>query len=283
MKKTSKFQKQGGKFKPSKKVIALACVAGVLLLLLLSMVAILTLMDEEPEVTEPTETTEATRETTEATSETTEETTEEVTEETEPQMLAHMAELYAENPDIYGWITIEGTKIDYPIMYTPNENMKYLYKDFEEKYDPAGLPFIDNTCSVDPESTNLIIHGHNMNSGTGFAALHGYAEQEFYEEHPTVTITTLYEERTYEVVAAFYDRIYHYTEECFKFYRFVDAHTEAEFIEAAAYYRANNLLDTGIELKYGDQLITLATCSHHTKDGRFVVIVRLVTEEEPAA
>ena len=168
-------------------------------------------------------------------------------------------------------------------MYTPDENMKYLYKDFEGKYNSAGLPFIDNTCSVDPESTNLILHGHNMNSGAGFAAILGYKDQEFYEEHPVIKLTTLYEERTYEVVAAFYDRLYHYTEECFKFYRFVDAHTEAEFIEAAAYYRAKNLIDTGIELEYGDQLITLATCSKHEKDGRFVVIARLVTEESESA
>ena len=96
-------------------------------------------------------------------------------------------------------------------------------------------------------------------------------------------MTTLYEERTYEVVAAFYDRIYEDGHEGFLYYRFINAYTEEDFIEAAAYYRAHSEIDTGIELNYGDKLITLSTCSHHTTDGRFVVIARLVedTPETP--
>ena len=279
MKKTSKYQKKTT-FKPSKKVIVLSCVAGLLLALLIGMLVVLSLREEPPVESQPT--TETTAPTTTPVAENTdptEESTETIPEETGPVMLDHMAKLYAENPDIFAWITIEGTKVDYPLMYTPNENMKYLYKDFQGKYDPTGLPFIDNTCSVDPESTNIIIHGHNMNSGAGFSALLNYEDQKFYEEHPVIILTTLYEERTYEIVAAFFDRLYHYTEECFKFYRFVDAHSEEEFNVAAEYYRANNLLDTGVEIAYGDQLITLATCSKHEKDGRFVVVARLVTDD----
>ena len=285
MKKQSKFQKPAAKFKPSKKVIVLASIAGALVLVIAGMLIALSMGNEQPVETLPTEdTTPTTEVTTEATEDTTEASTEESTAETEPVMLAHMAELYAKNPDIFGWITIEGTKVDYPLMYTPYESMKYLYANFEGKFQAAGLPFIDGACSVDPESDNLIIHGHNMKSGAAFAAILGYAEQDFYEKHPVVHITTLYEERTYEVVAAFYDRIYQPGESGFIYYQFINAHTEADFIEAAAYYRANNLLDTGIELEYGDKLITLATCSHHMQDGRFVVIARLVTDDtEPGA
>ena len=118
-----------------------------------------------------------------------------------------------------------------------------------------------------------------MKSGAAFAAIMNYEKQEFYEEHPTISLTTLYEERTYEIVAAFHDRIRDEGDEGFIYYQFIEATSEAEFIEAAAYYRALNLINTGIELEYGDHIITLATCSHRGEDGRFVVIARLVTEE----
>ena len=281
MNKRSNSRKSGGKFKPSKKVIVLACIAGALLVVLLSMLAILFLRNDEPEVTEPTETTAPTTETTEPTTETTEETTE-TTEPTEPQMLEHMAELYAQNPDIVGWITFEGTDLDYPIMYTPDDEEKYLYKNFKQEYSFNGLPFVDKDCSIDPESDNVIIYGHNMTTtGMAFNAIMNYVDQEYYEEHPTFSYTTLYEERTYEVVAAFYDRVYYKSEDCFKFYNFVDAETEHDFLEAIAYYRANSCVDTGIEPEYGDQLMTLVTCSHHVQYGRFVLIGRLVTEDAP--
>lgn len=267
------------KFKPNKKVIILSCVAVVLLALLVGMLVILSRQEEPVVETQPTETTAPT---TEPSSETTEPTTEEPTTEappTEPGMLEHMAKLYQENPDIVGWIKIEGTKVDYPLMYTPDEYMKYLYMDFKGQFSPVGLPFIDVACSLEPESTNLLIHGHNMKSGAAFAAIMNYEKQEFYEEHPTISLTTLYEERTYEIVAAFHDRIRDEGDEGFIYYQFIEATSEAEFIEAAAYYRAHNLINTGIELEYGDHIITLATCSHRGEDGRFVVIARLVTEE----
>ena len=116
-------------------------------------------------------------------------------------------------------------------------------------------------------------------NGGGFNVITKYITQEFYEAHPTITVTTLYEERTYEIVAAFYDRIRGDEEEGFRFNRFVNAYTEEDFTEAVAYYRAHSEIDSGIELEYGDKLITLATCSYHTNDGRFVLIARLVTDD----
>lgn len=275
MKKKPKFQKPS-KFKLNKKVVILGCVAAVILILLIVMLVMLGMSEEEPEETLPTETTQAT--TTVETEETTEETQTE-TVETDPGMLEDMAALYQQNPDIAAWITIEGTKLDYPVMYTPDDEEKYIYKDFEEKYHFAGLPFIDKDCSIDPESDNIVIYGHNMNDGSAFNTLMSYVGQKFWEEHPTISYKTLYEERTYEIVAAFYDRIYYKSEDCFKFYEFIDAETEEEYNEAIEYYKKTARYDTGVTAEYGDHLITLVTCSYHVDYGRFVVVAREVVEE----
>lgn len=201
--------------------------------------------------------------------------TEEVTQgETEPQIIAHMAEKQAHNPDFAAWIKIDGTIVDYPVMYTPDDREKYLHRDFDERYSFSGLPFFDSNCKLEPESDNLIIYGHNMGNGTMFRTLMSYTDQEFWKEHSQVQFTTLYEERTYDIVAVFYDRVYYKYEDVFKFYQFIDAETEEDFNEAVTYYKEHSLYDTGITPEYGDRLLTLVTCAYHEPNGRFVVIAR---------
>ena len=192
----------------------------------------------------------------------------------EEKMLEDMALLCEENPDIFGWLTIDGTKIDYPVMYTPKEPEKYLHLNFEEEYSLGGLPFIDAGCSITPESDNLLIYGHNMQIGTMFHSLLNYEMKNFWESHPIISLKTLYEEREYEVVSAFYDRVYYTYEDCFKFYQFIDAEDQQDFDEAIAIFKEKSLYDTGISASYGDHLITLITCAYHVDNGRFVVVAR---------
>lgn len=197
-------------------------------------------------------------------------------ETTEPQILSSMEQLYQENPDIAGWVKIDGTNIDYAVMYTPSEPEKYLHLNFSEQYSFAGLPFIDANCSVSPESDNLLIYGHNMNNGTMFRDLMRYDVKTFWEQHKTIRFSTLYEERDYEIVAAFYDRVYAPEEDCFKFYHFIDAADKEEFDTAIAYFKEKSLYDTGVTAEYGDSLISLVTCAYHVSDGRFVVVAKKV-------
>lgn len=255
---------QAAKGSNRKKIIVIVCIALALLLLLLSLWFFLG-KDEEPAPTEP------------STEETTEEPTEPPTEGvTEPQMLPHMKELYDQNPDIVGWLTIEDTVVDYPVMYTPDDGEKYIHLTFEGTYSFAGELFIEDDCSMDPESDNLIIYGHNMKDGSMFRTILSYRKADFWEEHKTMTFTTLYEERTYEVVAAFYDRVYYKHENVFKFYQFIDAEDEEDYAEAVAYYKKKALVDTGVTPEFGDRLLTLVTCTSYGDDGRFVVIAREV-------
>lgn len=195
-------------------------------------------------------------------------------ENTEPQILPHMAELLAQNPDFAYWVEIEGTVLDYPVMYTPTDREKYLHKGFDQKYSFSGMPFLDSNCMIDPESDNLIIYGHNMGNGTMFRTLMSYTDEAFFQEHPQVKFTTMYEERTYDILAVFYDRVYYKYEDVFKFYKFIDAEDEADYNEAISYYKEHSIYDTGVTAEYGDRLLTLVTCAYHEENGRFVVVAR---------
>lgn len=276
-KRVSKPAAGGGK-KPSKLVIILCSCALVLLILIIVMLLLLPKNKPEENTPENTTTAPTTEPTTAVTTAPTEETTE-PTVETQPVMLENMAALYEENPDVVGWVKIEGTKLDYPVMYTPDDEEKYIRADFKGKFSVAGLPFIDADCSVEPQSDNLIIYGHNMNNGTAFRAMMGYDTIDFWRKHPTFTYSTLYEEKTYEVLAAFYDRVYLKSENLFKFYQFVDAEDEADFDAAVQQFKKKSLYDTGVTAEYGDHLITLVTCAYHVDNGRFVVVGREVTAD----
>ena len=192
----------------------------------------------------------------------------------EAKILPHLAEMYAQNPDLAGWIKIEDSVVDYPVMYTPENGEKYIYADFKGKFNVAGLPFIEDDCCMDPESDNLIIYGHNMRNGSMFASLIKYQKETYWKEHPTILFSTLHEEREYEIVSAFYDKVYYQHETCFKFYQFIDARDESHFNEAMDYYYEHALYDTGVTAEYGDRLITLVTCAYHIENGRFVVVAR---------
>lgn len=195
------------------------------------------------------------------------------TEQTQPpEILPQYAELADQNPEMVGWIRIADTTLDYPVMHTPEDPQKYLHLSFEEEYSYPGLPFIDANCTMD--SDNLLIYGHNMPNGTMFRSLMKYQEKNYWQAHPTIRFDTLYEEQEYEVLAAFYDRVYYKTEDVFKFYQFIDAEDEQDFDNAIAQFQSKALYDTGVTATYGDKLITLVTCAYHTDNGRFVVVAK---------
>lgn len=192
--------------------------------------------------------------------------------ETQPTVLPQYAEAYAQNQEMVGWVRLDGTKLDYPVMHTPHDPEKYLHVDFEQKNSYPGTPFLDAKCTMD--SQNLLIYGHNMPNGTMFRSLFKYEQSNYCKEHPVIVFDTLYEQQEFEVLAAFYDRVYYKTEDVFKFYQFLDPETEEEFNAGIAQFKEKALYDTGVTAEYGDQLITLVTCAYHTDNGRFVVVAR---------
>lgn len=195
-----------------------------------------------------------------------------IPETTAPEILEQYRQLYEENPDLFGWITIPGSQIDYPVMRTPDEPEKYLHANFQGEYSFAGTPFLEDACTL--ESDNIIIYAHNMLDGSMFRGLFRYEQSNYWRDNPIIQFNTLYEEGEYEILAAFYDRVYYKTEDCFKFYQFIDAENEEDFNEAIGQFKSKALYDTGVTAQYGDKLITLVTCSYHVDNGRFVVVAR---------
>lgn len=185
-------------------------------------------------------------------------------------------ELKEQNPDFFGWISIKGTKINYPVMYTPDRPEYYLHRAFDKSNSQSGVPFLDGRCFA--ECGNYLIYGHHMNNGTMFAQLLSYGDEEFWKEHPTIQFDTLDGSGNYSVLAAFYSEIYPDEEDGFRYYRYTDLREEEEFEAYINQVKEAALYDTGIQAEYGDVLLTLSTCSYHVDDGRFVVMACQDTE-----
>ena len=107
-------------------------------------------------------------------------------EETKPTR--NIAPVLEQNADCIGWIFIDGTNINYPVMHTPDNPQKYLRLSFEKKYSQSGVPFLDGRCSL--QDGNLIIYGHNMKNGTMFSDLKKYLDTAYREAHKTVEFQT---------------------------------------------------------------------------------------------
>lgn len=140
--------------------------------------------------------------------------TEPSAEPTEQSVAEHNIQaLIAENADCIGWLSIDGTSISYPVMYTPSEPQKYLRRSFYGQYSQSGVPFLDGRCST--VGGNLIIYGHNMKNGTMFSDLKRYVDRDFLNAHRTVKFETADGVQTFIVTEAlktntsdgWYDRI----------------------------------------------------------------------------
>ncbi len=102
------------------------------------------------------------------------------------------------NSECVGWVYIEGTKVNYPVMYSPNDPEKYLKRNFNNKYSGSGVPFIDVRCGLN--STNIIIYGHNMKNLTMFGGLRKYLNKDYLKDHPVIEFETLDSLNYYKIV-----------------------------------------------------------------------------------
>ncbi|MCL2052753.1 MAG: class B sortase [Lachnospiraceae bacterium] len=192
-----------------------------------------------------------------------------------PDILEKYQTLYNRNKRLIGWLKIDGTNIDFPVMQTVN-NEYYLDRNFSQEYDKNGSIFMDFQCLVFPRSDNLIIYGHNMKSGQMFGQLSKYEKKSHFEKHPIIKFDTIYEEGTYEIMFVFRSKVYNEDEIVFKYYQFIDAWSADEFYSNMREMAALSYYDTGVTATYGDQLLTLSTCDQSQNDMRFVVVARRV-------
>jgi len=192
------------------------------------------------------------------------------------RLLREYAPIFQLNPDMVGWIKIPNTKINYPVVQTPDSPNYYLKRDFYQKSSRHGTVYANEKNNLFSPSDNVTLYGHNMSDGSMFAALHGYNKESFYKENPYITFDTIYEHHTYQIFAVFYTT--DIVGQGFAYHTFIDGNTIsfAEFVDEC---KALSLYNTGVEVSYGDKLLTLSTCDKNYADdhGRFVVVAKRIS------
>ena len=263
-------------------------------------------------------------------------------EEPKPDPLPKYRELLEINPYIAGWLKVDDSVIDDPVVYTPLSQNYFLHRDIDGSEASKGTLFI--AINWQDNYHNTLIYGHNMKDGTGFGSLAKFADESYGKSHHTLHFDTLYEERDYELFAAFYSQIDEeeleteedreqadaaieadgvarkeeerraeaeesglepeeiepvepaeltladlnlyfdmgdvdiYRQEKdedngrFRYYYYTDLSDKDDFDYYVQNVKERAIYDTGIEAEWGDDLITLSTCSYQVKNGRFVVV-----------
>lgn len=197
----------------------------------------------------------------------------------EELLLNHYAQLKQQNGDFAGWIRIDGTPLDYPVVHTPDDPEYYLRRAFDGSYSISGTPFVGENCDVN--STNVMIYGHRMNNDTMFTTLLDYAKKDYWQQHPQICFDTVDQLRVYDIIAAFYiDIPFADDPDAFHWYNYsgnIEGDLYNEYIQKVmehAYY------DTGVQVNTGDKLLTLTTCAYNDEEQRFVVVAKYNPDAE---
>jgi len=196
------------------------------------------------------------------------------TEPTEPTMIPGYESIYNMNADTVGWIRIDDTKINYPVMHTPDNRDYYLKRNFDRVSSDWGAIYIREECDINKPSDNITIYGHTMKDGSMFAALHNYLEKDYWQDHKLIYFDTLYEYHVYEIFAVF--KTSANLGEGFRYHMMVDAESEEAFNDFISECKRLSFYDTGITPVYGDKTICLSTCEYTLDNGRLVVCARRV-------
>lgn len=183
-------------------------------------------------------------------------------------------DLYLENNDIMGWIKIDDTKLDYPVMITPEEPEYYIHKNFSGEYSFDGTPFAGAGTDYKGPDNNMIIYGHHLVNNMMFSVIDDYESEDFYKQHKYITFDTLRQTGTYEVIGAFRSQVYGTSYKGFVYYTHLDMSKE-EFEDYVENVKNLTPYETAAA-EYGDQLITLSTCAYHTPNGRYVLVAKRI-------
>ena len=192
---------------------------------------------------------------------------------TQDPVLAYYQELAAQNPDMAGWIRIDDTVVDYPVMHTPENEEKYLHKDFDGNYSNAGLPFMDDKCDPDNPTLSRILFGHNMRSGQMFAVLHQYMDKEFFKAHAAIQMDTLNSRTTYQAIALLPLLLTEMEKPSMACYQPVDTSVQENVDAFNAYLEEYARILNG-KIEQNDQVLVLSTCAYASGYNRLVLIAR---------
>ena len=199
---------------------------------------------------------------------------EEKTQETERML--QVKQLQEQNADIVGWLEIENTNINYPVLQG-TDNSYYMTHNYKKENSKNGAIFLDANYNWNIQSNNLLIYGHNLGNSMMFQELLKYEKKSFYSQHPVIRFTTAEEDAQYEIISVFKSRVYYKSEKnVFRYYHFINNESEKEYNQFVKNAKNVSLYPIDATASYGDQLITLSTCSYYVEDGRFAVVGRKI-------
>ena len=186
------------------------------------------------------------------------------------------------NKEIVGWIQINGTKIDYPVLWHKGDDITgqyYLNHNYKRDYDSYGCIFLDYRCTSGMNSKNIVLHGHHMNDGSMFAGLMDYGGTEgnldFYKKHPTIKFDTPQGDGVYKIISVYKTNTLSAHGEFFK-YMVGDFQNDKDFMNYVYNTRIRSLINCPVDVNEDDELLTLSTCSYEYTNFRTVVVARRV-------
>lgn len=170
------------------------------------------------------------------------------------------------NDEVIGWITIEGTNIDYPVLKTDN-NDYYLDRDINGGKTENGSIFMDFRNIGDATDRHTILYGHHTKDKTMFTNLMGYKEKDFFYQYDNIMFSTLYKNIEWEIFSAYVTSIDFY-------YIVTNFKNDADYLSFINTLQDKSKFQTDIKLTSEDQILTLSTCTYEFDNARFVVHAR---------
>lgn len=191
-------------------------------------------------------------------------------------ILPEYVQLHTQNPEMVGWLQIDDTDVNYPVMQKNNDNEYYLKHAFDHTEDTNGTLFVDYRSNIVSPTTNTIIYGHNMKSGLMFGGLKKYLDKNYYDAHKTVHFNTLYEKRTYEIVAVCLSQVDYKDQNGFRYYNFITSKSDSDFQQFYETIQGLSAFGSDVDLHTTDQILTLSTCNSYTEDGRLFLVAKRI-------
>ena len=204
--------------------------------------------------------------------------------------------LIKRNDDVVGWLRINNTQVNYPLLIDPGDitpgmgygdqyveyNEYYLHHDIDRKYLFEGNIYMDcrdNFGAVEGlQSENLVIYGHNMLNGSQFGNLRLYKDPSYYSSNPFVYLSSIYKDYEYVIVSFCITSGNADTD--FRYWDMEELDTQEDFDYYVNRIKRDQLLDTGVDVKYGDKLLTLSTCHADEDNTRFIILARRLRDGE---
>ena len=174
------------------------------------------------------------------------------------------------NGDAAGWVIVEDTRIDYPVMYTPDDPEHYLHLNVDGEYSAAGTPFFgEGSDPENPNTNSMIVYAHHMRDGSMFGQLEKFADRQWALEHP-ITYIDEAGQYSYRVIGAWHEDLSR--DGYYRYWDHVGALSEEQFDEFVNDVEKHSAYSTDAKVSYGDKLLMLSTCSYGTSEERFVVV-----------